>query len=539
MSLLLIERGPNAGTRIPLIKFPITIGRDAANTIHIDDEQVSRFHLRIKKRGRLFVVEDLESKNGTFINGDRILNSLVRNGDKILIGSSEIVFLTSESDVHFVREVMHFDMIVSDDLGITGPIDLNQTANDRPIDAVPFRLSAVNVANELLKDTSTLVSLHEIQSNLLVVDTLEDAGQIILKFIGKIIPYASRAALFSWIKSNRQLIPISVRHYKKKKSNFTLSRKSMEDVLTRKQGVHLKSDKSTNSPEVPERIIIPINHHDEVICLIHIEISKSHKNLSLEDFELAQSLIGRCAPIFEALILKGEIDAWMIGMIETMIAAIEAKDTYTHGHSERVSKYSLAIADEMRLNHETKRLLLVSALCHDIGKIGIPDYILKKASMLSSEEYEEMKLHPTIGSEIIRHMPNAQRFLSGVKHHHEKWDGSGYPDGLAGEEIPFFGRIVAVADVFDAMVSGRAYSGFLDQSDAISKLNEEKELFDPEILKACTKAYEKGSLTQKTSTAGKGQVDADYVEKKPNSSINELKSQNVGVKLSNKGSSGK
>jgi len=193
----------------------------------------------------------------------------------------------------------------------------------------------------------------------------------------------------------------------------------------------------------------------------------------------------------------------MVGMIETIIATIEAKDTYTHGHSERVSRYSMAIAEEMKLSRELKRLLLVSALCHDVGKIGIPDAILKKASMLSAEEYEEMKLHPTIGANIIEHMPNAKRFISGVKHHHEKWDGTGYPDGLVGEDIPFFGRIVAVADVFDAMVSGRAYSGFMDQSEAIQRIMDEEDLFDPEILKACVRAHENGSLTLKTNTAGK------------------------------------
>jgi HD-GYP domain-containing protein (c-di-GMP phosphodiesterase class II) len=96
-----------------------------------------------------------------------------------------------------------------------------------------------------------------------------------------------------------------------------------------------------------------------------------------------------------------------------------------------------------------------------------------------------------------------KRFISGIKYHHEKWDGSGYPDGLAGEDIPFFGRIVAVADVFDAMVSGRSYSGFLDESDAVDRLVSEKELFDPDVVTAFTKAWSSGRLTQKTSTQKK------------------------------------
>ena len=152
---------------------------------------------------------------------------------------------------------------------------------------------------------------------------------------------------------------------------------------------------------------------------------------------------------------------------------------------------------------------MVSSLLHDVGKIGIPDSILKKASLLTSEEYEEMKLHPSIGAKIVAHLPNAARFVSGVKHHHEKWDGTGYPDGFIGEDIPFFARIVALADVFDAMVSGRSYSGFVDQSDAIERLQDEKELFDPEIFKSFTRAYENGILTIKTSTQNQLEPEKD------------------------------
>ena len=228
---------------------------------------------------------------------------------------------------------------------------------------------------------------------------------------------------------------------------------------------------------------------------------------SKNDLQMASALIQRAAPIFETLILRSDMDTWLVGMVETIIAMVEAKDTYTRGHSERVARYAIAISEELRINKETKRMLMVSSLCHDIGKIGIPDTILKKASILSAEEYQEMKLHPELGSEIIKHMPNYQRFISGVRSHHEKWDGTGYPDGLVGEDIPFFGRIVGLADVFDAMVSGRAYSGFIGQTEALEKLHKEQELFDPEIFKAFVKAYESGRLTVKTSTLSKEEPD--------------------------------
>ena len=265
------------------------------------------------------------------------------------------------------------------------------------------------------------------------------------------------------------------------------------------------------------RVILPMIHNDEPICVIHLESDNPKKSFSAKELELVQALISRSAASFETMLLRREIDAWMVGMIETLIATIEAKDTYTQGHSERVSRYSMAIADELKLNREIKRLLLVSALCHDVGKIGIPDAILKKASLLSAEEYEEMKLHPTIGAEIVSHMPNAHRILSGVKHHHDKWDGTGYPDGLAGEDIPFFGRIVALADVFDAMISGRAYSGFMEEAEAVQRIDDEKELFDPEILKAMIRAHENGTLTLKTGT-GSNDVAAD--EKADDTKVN-------------------
>jgi len=498
MSLIVLERGPGAGGRVPLVRFPVTIGRDSSNDIVLDDEEVSRFHVRIKKRGRLYVIEDLESRNGTWLNGDKILNAIIQNGDKILVGVTEMAFLTSEPDIEIASEILKFDMVVAEDLGLNGPIEMG-TKTQREKKFTPIRLNQISVVDQLSSDIKAVKQIFDLHSNVLVSHDLEEAAKTLLKSIGQIIPSASRAAFFLWVAVNRQLVPTATRHFRKKEP-FLLSQRSLEDVIARGQGVLLQAQAPGVTQSGRSRLILPMVHNEEPICVLHIESDNPKETFTPKELEMVQALIARCAPTFEALLLRRELDAWMVGMIETMIATIEAKDTYTHGHSERVSRYSMAIADELKLNRDLKRLLLVSSMCHDIGKIGIPDAILKKASMLSAEEYEEMKLHPTIGADIITHMPNSQRFISGVKHHHEKWDGTGYPDGLAGEDIPFFGRIVGIADAFDAMVSGRAYSGFLDQDDAVAKLADERDLFDPEILKAFFRAHEKGTLTQKTST---------------------------------------
>jgi HD-GYP domain-containing protein (c-di-GMP phosphodiesterase class II) len=518
MSLLIFERGPRAGTRIALTEFPVTIGRDPENSVILVDDEVSRFHFRIKKRGRLFIIEDLESRNGTYINGDRVLNSIVQNGDKILLGQTEMRFVTSEPDIQLATEILNYNMVVADDLGIRGPIDVGRKTEQDQF--TPIRLNQQSIVNQLTDGIKAVKEIYELHSNILVIHDLEEASKTLLKSLGTIMPSASRAAFFLWADSTRQLIPAAVRHFTKKKEKFLLSQRSLEDVIARKQGVLLQAQSPLVTQSGRNRVILPITHNDTVICVIHIESDNPTKSFTPQELELVQALLCRCAPSFEAMLLRREIDTWMVGMVETMIATIEAKDTYTHGHSERVSRYCMVIADELRLNRDLKRLLLVSALCHDIGKIGIPDSILKKASLLSAEEYDEMKLHPTIGAEIIGHMPNAHRFISGVKHHHEKWDGTGYPDGLAGEDIPFFGRIVAIADVFDAMVSGRSYSGFIDQNEAVTRLDEERDLFDPEILKAFIRAHENGTLRQKTDTANnrpevEGEDDTEHTKPNP------------------------
>lgn len=494
MAFLLIERGKDAGVRIALKDFPVTLGRDPGNTIVISDAQASRFHLRIKQRGATFILEDLDSRNGTYLNGDKMLNSTLQNGDKILVGGTEFVFLASEPNIQISQDFLNFDMQLGDAQDqVAKSIQVDSASHDRRFK--PVRLDPMSLLAQAPTDIHSIRNIYELHSDLISVDNLDEAAQILLKGVGKLIPTASRAGFFLWSAASRQLMPFSSRQFGKKKP-MLISQQTLEGVVTRLQGVFLPAIKDTER----QRLILPMFHNTEVLGVIHIEKDDVRASFSHEEMELAQLLMSRSAPIFESMILRKELDTWLIGMIETMIASVEAKDTYTRGHSERVSRYSMAIADELRLNKDVKKMLMVSALCHDIGKIGIPDTILKKASLLSAEEYAEMKLHPTIGADIINHMPNAKRIVSGVKYHHEKWDGTGYPEGLVGEEIPFFGRIVALADVFDAMVSGRAYSGFLDQPEAVSKLYEERELFDPEIVKAFMRAHDNGRLTLKTST---------------------------------------
>lgn len=168
--------------------------------------------------------------------------------------------------------------------------------------------------------------------------------------------------------------------------------------------------------------------------------------------------------------------------IETLRYTVEAKDPYTRGHSDRVSEFSVLIGQKLGLPEDQIKLLRIGGLFHDIGKIGIPDSILQKQAKLTDEEYSEIKNHPSIGVHILGSAKLFKDILPIVKHHHERYDGRGYPSGLKGEDIPYLARIAAVADTFDAMTSKRSYRDALDLQFVKDEIKRcEGTQFDPQI----------------------------------------------------------
>jgi HD-GYP domain-containing protein (c-di-GMP phosphodiesterase class II) len=149
----------------------------------------------------------------------------------------------------------------------------------------------------------------------------------------------------------------------------------------------------------------------------------------------------------------------LVGLTRSLTAAIDAKDAYTFGHSERVARIALEVGRELKLTEEELNDIYLAGLLHDIGKIGIPDAILTKRGPLAPEERKQIEQHVTIGYKILADLRPIRHLLAGVLYHHERYDGTGYPEGLAGEAIPFLARILAVADSYDAMSTSRPYRG--------------------------------------------------------------------------------
>ncbi len=178
-----------------------------------------------------------------------------------------------------------------------------------------------------------------------------------------------------------------------------------------------------------------------------------------------------------------ELEKAYLESIETLRYTVEAKDSYTRGHSDRVSEYSYLIGKYLNLPEEDLKKLKLGGLFHDIGKIGIPDSILLKTEKLTDDEYSEIKNHPAIGAHILSNASMFADIIPIVKHHHERYDGNGYPGKLKGEDIPYLARITAVADTFDAMTSRRAYRDPLPLDVVKSEFEKNSGTqFDPNIV---------------------------------------------------------
>jgi len=193
--------------------------------------------------------------------------------------------------------------------------------------------------------------------------------------------------------------------------------------------------------------------------------------------------------------LYSDLENLVKNVVKSLVSTIEAKDTYTRGHSDRVHNFSLMMAEALALDDEQQYDLSWASILHDIGKIGIPESILNKPGRLSEEEYDIVKKHPEQGDRILKPLKQLLSSLPGVLHHHERYDGMGYPEGLKGEDIPLMARIIAVADTFDAITSARAYRGSKSSQQALAIMEEVAGTqLDQGLVKVFKDMYDRGAI---------------------------------------------
>lgn len=222
--------------------------------------------------------------------------------------------------------------------------------------------------------------------------------------------------------------------------------------------------------------------------------NKHCSSFNEEDAQLMQILANQVSTFLQVAELYENAEDLFLGIIKALVAAIDAKDPYTQGHSLRVSEYAVLISKELGLEETLVNNIRLGSLLHDIGKIGIPDYILLKKGNLTLEEFEVIKRHPTTGMNIMNQVKLLAQTLPAIAEHHERLDGSGYPSRLIGQQVSQIGRIVAVADVFDAMTSDRPYRPRISVPEALSFLQEKSgALFDLTCVQALDIALARSS----------------------------------------------
>jgi len=240
---------------------------------------------------------------------------------------------------------------------------------------------------------------------------------------------------------------------------------------------------------------VPLIIKSNVFGVLVLFINDHGCHFQRKDLYFINFLLKKASSLVENFALYENIFENLISSLYAFVETIEARDSYTKQHSHRVSLYSMSIAGTMNRTQEEIDKLNVSGLLHDIGKIGTPDHILLKPGVLSDDEFDIIKKHPITGSNIIGHFGMWIDEQTIIRHHHERFDGTGYPDGLKGEEIPLLSRILSVADVYDALTSDRSYRKRMQEDDALDIIRRSSgKQFDPEVVNAFFDAYRQNRI---------------------------------------------
>ncbi|MCG8568474.1 MAG: response regulator [Desulfobacterales bacterium] len=248
-------------------------------------------------------------------------------------------------------------------------------------------------------------------------------------------------------------------------------------------------------PTVSSLMVVPLKIREKIFGVASAFIFNPEQAFTEKDIYYMNFITQKAAAAIENIALYENIHENLFHTFYAFVKALEVRDQYTQEHSDRVAKYSLSIAREMHCTDEELDVLGFAGSLHDIGKIGIRDDILLKPGKLTSDEYEKIKEHPVIGADIVSKLGLWDREMEIIRHHHERYDGSGYPDGLKGEQIPRLARILSVADCYDAMASDRSYRIKIGKDEVLQTIMKNSGTqFDPEVVDAFIRVAQRGEL---------------------------------------------
>lgn len=246
--------------------------------------------------------------------------------------------------------------------------------------------------------------------------------------------------------------------------------------------------------DMPYKVLAcPLYRGNVVTAILALVNHDSKPDFSASDRRLAEVMANQFSNLMQMCGALAELSTFNRQMADALIECVEAKDPYTRGHSDRVQAISVDIARELALPPLEIEAVSWGALLHDVGKIGVPDAVLSKPSRLTRDEYTFIKVHSERGCEILHHIERLRHVIPGVRHHHERFEGGGYPHGIAGNAIPIAGRVIAVADTYDAITSSRAYRAGRGHDEALAEIvRVAGTQLDPVVVGAFRRVCERG-----------------------------------------------
>jgi putative nucleotidyltransferase with HDIG domain len=466
----------------------LRVGRHEPAEVRLDDASVSRQHAEITPTPRGWRLRDLGSTNGTFLNGNRLGQGEWPLQERDILEFGEFTLVVDALSQGHGPEGLPGDLRVQATARASLEEALEALAFDnrhcpRPGDQLVAMLRAnhhlghAQSEDELLRAIlQDAVAVLDAQRGAIVLADVPD-GALRLRAIATGRGQA-RAQLAGLEPPARPCYSQSLAQRAFSRGESVLCHSASDDP-------ELAIAQSINEGAMDSVLCVLLRTPRKRLGVLHLDRSPLQQRFSPADLQLADALAASVsAGIESAQLIRKQRDLFLTTI--TMLAqAVELKDPYTGGHTARVTEYSLLLAEELKVSPEDMELIRVGGPLHDIGKIGIDDAILRKPDRLTEAEFEIMKLHTVKGDDILAACADLRAVRPIVRSHHERWDGKGYPDGLAREDIHTLARIVAVADAFDAMTSDRPYRKGMPAEVAFAEVQRQSGLqFDPRCAAA-------------------------------------------------------
>lgn len=488
---LVLLTGAKKGSVFPVDR-ELTIGRSQENVICIEDPKVSRKHAIVVPTEKGILLKDLNSGNGTYVGSTKVSEYILKPGDVIRIGTQLLRYevevetkLDSSSSI-FVDTDFPTEPEGTDLLKIQHTLlEIPRGPAQEQFNILQKRLKAIYQANQIIASENNIKELFS----------------KIMEQIFVLLP-ADNGAILLWQKRLKRLVPEFIIS---KGDEFSISSSIVNRAFEKREAILIQDAirdskfRSSTSSIIQHKIhsimCVPLIYQEHCLGVIYVDSRSGSREFTQEDLEMLVALAG---PSAIALRNAQYIEMIKQGYKDTLTAianAVELRDHYTIGHTWRVTHFSLEIAKILGWSEAKLEEVYMGGVLHDVGKIAVDDAILRKTAPLTDEEFEKMKLHPVKGAELLRDITLFQPIVPYCLYHHERYDGKGYPYGLKGKNIPPEGRLVAVADTFDAMTSNRPYRKGMDPEVAIERIMESKGTqLDPEYADALVEAYNTGRI---------------------------------------------